>query len=149
MKPRTRIPRKRERPRRERPELFPHLQKIERGINPDTGLLFKDKRSCVRAGRVICRGADMTDLRERVGRREDEICQHCEEWAELYPADGRDAGEMHHIHGRGMGGSKRDDREAEMEWLCKKCHQNAKIKRRSYSGVMEDEAERPSGAGSK
>jgi hypothetical protein len=124
--------------KRKRPELFPHLQKIERGINPNTGKPFRDKRSRVLpCGRVLCKGQDMTDLREQVGKRESEICQHCEEWAQLYPPDGHEPGEMHHIHGRGMGGGKRDDLAQDMEWLCKKCHANAKIKRRDYSGVAE------------
>ena len=82
----------------------------------------------------------MANLRERVGRREGEICQRCEEWAQIYPPEGHDAGEMHHIHGRGMGGAKRHDVAAEMEWLCKKCHQHAKIKRRQFSGLPEGEA---------
>lgn len=100
----------------------------ERAINPDTGKPFRDPRSKITGdGRVICRGADMTDLRERVGLREAELCQGCEGWAPIYPPEGTLAGEMHHKHGRGMGSSKRNDIAAEMDWLCQTCHRKAKI----------------------
>lgn len=146
------IPAKRERERRKRPELaeFANLPKPEpseskkpafkreRQINPDIQQPFRDPRSKVLpCGRVICRGSDMTGLRERVGRRESEICQApgCDSWCPVYPSEGRWPGELHHVYGRG--GGKRDDRAADMEWLCHTCHEAAKIKKRIYSGVVE------------
>jgi hypothetical protein len=42
----------------------------QREINPDTGKQFRDSRSQIVGGRVICKGADMEDLRRRVGERE-------------------------------------------------------------------------------
>lgn len=108
-----------------------HAANRERAINPDTGKKFRDPRSKItKDGRVICRGADMKALRERVGEREGEICQGCGEWTAIYPAEGQTAGEMHHKRGRGMGSSKRNDIASEMEWLCggpSGCHRKAKI----------------------
>jgi hypothetical protein len=157
---------KRDTPRRKRPELFANVQrkegadqqpeggisqsrpkafKRERQINPDTQLPFRDPRSRVLpCGRVICRGSDMQGLRERVGRREGEICQRCEAWCPVYPPEGFQPGEMHHVFGRGMGGGKRNDIAAEQEWLCggpAGCHAAAKIKRRFYSGIPDTEGE--------
>lgn len=102
----------------------------QREINPDTGKPFRDRRSRIVGGRVICKGADMADLRERTGRREGELCQGCEGWAPIYPPEGTIAGEMHHRHGRGMGSSKRNDILSEQMWLCggpSGCHRKAKI----------------------
>lgn len=105
------------------------LFKREREINPDTMRPFRDPRSKIVHGRVICRGADMEYLRERVGRREGEICQmpNCQAFAPIYPPEGTPAGELHHIYGRGMGGGKRDDRAELCEWLCGGCHKKRKI----------------------
>lgn len=146
---------KRDSQRRKRPELaeFANLPqaepvngkkpsfKRERQINPDTGMAFRDPRSKhLPCGRIICRGSDMQGLRERVGRREGEICQRCEAWCPIYPPEGFHGGEMHHEFGRGMGGGKRHDIAAEQEWLCggpSGCHAAAKIKKRIYSGVTE------------
>jgi hypothetical protein len=38
--------------------------------------------------------------------------------------------EFHHRHGRGFGGGKRDDRLPELEWLCRKHHNETPILRR-------------------
>lgn len=99
----------------------------ERETNPDTSKPFSDPRSSIKGGRVICKGADMAYLRERVGEREKEICQGCEAWAPIYPPEGQIPGEMHHRHGRGMGSAKRNDVAVEMLWLCRNCHRKAKI----------------------
>lgn len=105
--------------------------KREREINPDTGKPFRDRRSELIHGRVICRGADMKDLRERVGQREKETCQRCEALAEIYPPETRLPGELHHIKGRGMGSGKRNDVASECEWLCGECHRAEHGLRRS------------------
>jgi hypothetical protein len=102
-------------------------------LNPETGKALRDPRSRIVAGRLILRGADMEDLRRRVGEREAEICQGCQEYAPLYPPDGQIAGEMHHKHGRGMGSSKRDDRAEWMAWLCRACHRAARIEPGGYT----------------
>jgi hypothetical protein len=108
----------------------------ERAINPDTNRPFMDRKSKIVAGRVICKGRDMEDLRRRVGIREGEICQGpgCEAWAQLYPPDGHPAGELHHSYGRGMGGGKRNDVAEECQWLCRDCHREAKINPRYLKG---------------
>lgn len=150
---RHRISAKRETPRRKRPELaefvnLPNAEPVEgkkpafkreRQINPDTALPFRDPRSKhLPCGRIICRGSDMTGLRERVGRRESEICQGsgCDSWCPVYPSEGRFPGEMHHVYGRG--GGKRNDIAEDMEWLCHDCHAAAKIKKRIHSGIPEE-----------
>ena len=112
-------------PRKQRKKL-PFFNR-ERAVNPDTGKPFRDPRSKIVAGRVICKGADMADLRRRTGEREGELCQVCEEWAPIYPPESQIPGEMHHIRGRGLGGGKRNDILSEQEWLCRNCHRARKI----------------------
>jgi hypothetical protein len=73
--------------------------------------------------RVIEKGRRYSAGKARLWLAQDKHCARCPRWLRS-PADGH----RHHIHGRGMGGAKRDDRDTEL--LCWRCHHKAKIERR-------------------
>jgi hypothetical protein len=80
----------------------------------------KASRIVKKSGRIELRGEEMKALREKVGYAANERCQNCGNYAPVYESEwpGSPAGEMDHIHGRGLGGSKRNDVPEEMQWLC-------------------------------
>jgi hypothetical protein len=73
--------------------------------------------------RVIEKGRRYSEGKARLWLAQGYHCARCPRWLRS-PADGH----RHHIHGRGMGGGKRDDRDTEL--LCWRCHDKAKIERR-------------------
>ena len=115
---------------------------------------FKDPRSRIlwRSGRVILKGADMTDLRRKVYRRANGRCEvkrngkRCGQFA---PWDGFKHGELAHLVGRGRTGS---DTEANTVWSCRECHRNelhrgpqfAPERRRRAKAVPDSEGPRES-----
>ncbi len=119
------FPREKKRRKRSVSPKYPDLSQPQ--VNPDTGEAFLDDRSRVLdCGRVLCYGADATLLRERVAKREAEICQRCGAWAQAYPPEGFHPGNMHHVAGKGAGKRNDRDRREDTEWLCggpKGCHQ--------------------------
>jgi hypothetical protein len=76
-----------------------------------------------KAPRVIEKGRRYSLGKARLWLQQSKHCARCPR----YIPDPRE-GHRHHIHGRGMGGGKRDDRDTEI--LCCDCHNKAKIIRR-------------------
>lgn len=107
------------------PEKYPSVREPQ--VNPDTNEPFRDRRSRVLScGRVLCYGVDASLLRERVAKRESEICQRCGGWAQADPPEGFWPGNNHHKAGKGAGKRNDRDRRENTEWLCggpKGCHQ--------------------------
>ena len=73
--------------------------------------------------RVIEKGRRYSQGKARLWLLQDKHCARCPRWPRS-PADGH----RHHIHGRGMGGGKRNDLDTEL--VCWRCHDKAKIERR-------------------
>jgi len=69
-------------------------------------------------GRTILTGVHYTQFREKVWNLQGFQCKDCRKLLRFHEMD------LHHIDGRGMGGSKRDDVLGKVEGLCRPCHQN-------------------------
>ena len=110
--PVNRLPRNRSREPRHTPE-----QMAEHG--------FRDPRSRVlwKTGRVILRGADMTELRRKVYQRAGGRCEvmrrgkRCNRFAAW---DGFGHGELSHD----KHGASRNDTPETVLWSCRECHEN-------------------------
>jgi len=97
----------------------------------------------LRDGREVCTGSDWEKRRQEVHLRASGRCERellidtggqrrrrmrCDKPAPLhnfYNGDGEvviPAGHAHHKRRRGMGGGFRDDRAANLEWVCSGCH---------------------------
>lgn len=71
----------------------------------------------LRGEREVCRTPQAWQHRRlQVCLLADQRCQRCGHWTPLQ------AGDAHHRKRRGMGGSQRDDRPTNLEWLCGACH---------------------------
>jgi hypothetical protein len=75
------------------------------------------------AGRIVLSGRRYSNLKRETWERQAYTCARCPRYLPE-PA----SGELHHSHGRGMGGGKRDDRYSEL--VCLVCHEQAKLERR-------------------
>lgn len=73
-------------------------------------------------GRVILTGGHYTAFREQVWLRDHGHCVRCGRHVNLTIWENDSDMHVHHKHGRGMGGSKRNDTLEECESLCAKCH---------------------------
>jgi hypothetical protein len=67
-------------------------------------------------GRVIRTGRDYGDLRRQVWQQQNELCADCRRYSPFASS------ELHHLSGRGMHGSKRDDCLDKVKMLCWDCH---------------------------
>lgn len=73
-------------------------------------------------GRTILTGKDYTAFRERVWLRDQGKCVRCRRRVSLTLWGNDSDLHVHHKHGRGMGGGRRDDTLEECESLCARCH---------------------------
>ncbi len=74
-------------------------------------------------GRTIRSGVDYTEFRRDLHDHQFGRCYRCRSFTSL--ADEplmRTSFHVHHVGGRGMGGSKRDDVFSKVEGLCGSCH---------------------------
>jgi len=85
-----------------------------------------------KAPRVIEKGRRYSAGKARLWLEQDKHCARCPRYLRT-PAEGH----RHHIHGRGMGGGKRDDRDTEL--ICHGCHAKAKIERRESWVALQQE----------
>jgi hypothetical protein len=90
------------------------------------GKSFLDRRSRVtKDGRTILRGLDMEKFRREMMDRSNGYCQAlshasaCTDWVAW------ESGHLHHIDGKGLGGSKHDDVPHKVQWLSESCHREA------------------------
>ena len=94
----------------------------------------KPVRTVYDAGREVLYGLAWRARKQEVWLFDEKQCVKCHRM--LGQPDGRmGCAEIHHIHGRGTHGSKRQDQifvngERNLETLCWACHAKAKIKRR-------------------
>lgn len=85
-----------------------------------------------RDGRTIRTGRAYTQFRGTLYMQQDGICGQCGRLVYLSsPLEWDDSFHVHHKHGRGMGGSKRDDTFEECVGLCGDCH------RKEHDGVRQ------------
>lgn len=73
-------------------------------------------------GRTILTGKHYTKLREQVFLRDKGRCTSCDRHVGLMPCGADSDMHLHHKHGRGIGGGRRDDVLSECEALCAACH---------------------------
>jgi hypothetical protein len=69
-------------------------------------------------GRTIRSGSHYAQFRKAVWALQGSRCGRCGRWVTFDP----ESWQVHHVNGRGMGGSKRDDIFTEVEGLCIHCH---------------------------
>jgi hypothetical protein len=98
------------------------LSKLAAHVQNQEGGMIKVTKD----GRTILTGTHYTALREQVYERNQHTCEgeQCNRYLMFWEM------ELHHVYGRGMGGSKRDDVPEKVQGLCRDCHDKAKIKRR-------------------
>lgn len=75
------------------------------------------------AGRVVLSGHRYSRMKGQRWEQQGQCCAKC-----FRPLVAASDGHFHHVHGRGIGGGKRDDRDGQI--LCVDCHLAAKIERR-------------------
>lgn len=73
-------------------------------------------------GRKILTGKHYSDLREEVYLRDKGLCHKCRRRVSLVQWGADSDMHLHHTHGRGMGGGRRNDIPEECETLCARCH---------------------------
>jgi len=83
-------------------------------------------------GREVLTGEAWERRRQECFERERGMCEDCGDFAPLHDVHGAadgvylpvltKAGHAHHRRLRGMGGAHRDDRLANLKWLCHECH---------------------------
>jgi 5-methylcytosine-specific restriction endonuclease McrA len=76
--------------------------------------------------KVVLDGEEYQDLKRRVWVRQRGRCAHCSKARQL---------DLHHKHGRGIGGAYRQDVEDEVIGLCQECHREADKHKNSKFGV--------------
>lgn len=73
--------------------------------------------------RTIRTGKDYTEFRYELHERQERACIKCSRHTFLaHPLEWDDSFHVHHVGGRGLGGSKRDDTFESCRGLCGKCH---------------------------
>lgn len=75
------------------------------------------------SGRLVLNSYRYSQMKGQVWEQQGKCCANC-----FRPLAAAGDGHFHHVHGRGIGGGKRDDRDGLI--LCVDCHQAAKTKRR-------------------
>lgn len=76
-------------------------------------------------GRTIRDGADYHKFRMAKFDQQEGRCIRCTVYCDAsLPPDAAFSFHVHHLGGRGMGGSKRDDVAAKTEGLCGACHRS-------------------------
>ena len=74
-------------------------------------------------GRTIRTGADYTKFRHWLYLMQQFSCARCQRHTStMSPSEDAWSFHVHHIGGRGMGGSKRNDNLDSVEGLCGECH---------------------------
>jgi 5-methylcytosine-specific restriction endonuclease McrA len=104
----------------------------------------KPERTVYADGREVLTGQAWKNRKLEVYLLDERRCRQCGKL--LYPSgsDMTPEAECHHRYGRGMSGSKRDDRiflpdgTRNLETLCRKCHAQTKIKSLRKSKIVLD-----------